>query len=96
MALAIMGGFQRNITQTAGHKLPGKLHTILVLHVLVQSRPVPSHPVPRPVQHDHHDRGDHEEVGSYMRKLEIVHKEVGGCTQGSWRLSDHCRVDRSI
>ena len=22
-----------------------------------------------------------------MRKLEVVHKEVGGCTQGSWRLS---------
>ena len=45
-------------------------------------------------QHDHHDRGDHddhcdhEEVGSYMRKLEVVHKEDGGCTQGSWRLSD--------
>ena len=35
--------------------------------------------------HDHHDRGDHDdhgdhdEVGSYMRKLEDVHKEVGGC-----------------
>ena len=32
--------------------------------------------------HDHHDRGDHddhEEVGSYMRQLEVVHKEVGGC-----------------
>ena len=28
--------------------------------------------------HDHHDCGDHEEVGSYMRKLEVVHKEVGG------------------
>ena len=44
-------------------------------------------------QHDHHDRGDHDdngdhvEVGGYMRKLEVVHKEVGGCTQGSWRLS---------
>ena len=21
-----------------------------------------------------------------MRKLEVVHKEVGGCTQESWRL----------
>ena len=36
-------------------------------------------------QPDHHDRGnhddngDHEEVGSYMRKLEVVHKVVGGC-----------------
>ena len=29
--------------------------------------------------HDHHDCGDHEEVGSYMMKLEVVHKEVGGC-----------------
>ena len=32
-------------------------------------------------QHDHHDHnhhGDHEEVGSYMRKLEVIHKEVGG------------------
>ena len=35
-------------------------------------------------QHDHHDRGDHddngdhEEVGSYMRKFDVVHKEVGG------------------
>ena len=29
--------------------------------------------------HNHHVRGDHEEVGSYMRKLEVVHKEVGGC-----------------
>ena len=35
--------------------------------------------------HDHRDRGDHddhgdpEEVGSYMRMLEVVHKEVGGC-----------------
>ena len=44
-------------------------------------------------QHDHHDRGDHddngdhEEVENYMRKVEVVHKEVGGCTQGSWRLS---------
>ena len=28
--------------------------------------------------HDHHDRGDHEEVGSHMRKLDVVHKEVGG------------------
>ena len=28
--------------------------------------------------HDHHDRGDHEEVGSHMRKLDVVHNEVGG------------------
>ena len=50
----------------------------------VPSRPVPSRPVPScPVHHDH---VDHEEVGSYTRKLEVVHKEVGGCTQGSWRL----------
>ena len=28
---------------------------------------------------DHDDHGNHEEVGSYMRKLEVVHKEVGGC-----------------
>ena len=28
---------------------------------------------------DHDDHGDHEEVGSYIRKLEVVHKEVGGC-----------------
>ena len=30
--------------------------------------------------HDHHDHGDnddHEEVGGYMRKLKVVHKEVG-------------------
>ena len=33
-------------------------------------------------QHDHHDRGNHE-VGSWKS-----YDEVGGCTQGSWRLSD--------
>ena len=31
----------------------------------------------RPGNHD--DHGDHEEVGGYMRKLEVVHKDVGGC-----------------
>ena len=37
------------------------------------------------VHHDHHDFGDnddhgnHEEVGGYVRKLKVVHKEVGGC-----------------
>ena len=35
----------------------------------------------------HNDNGDDEEVGSYMKKVEVVHKEVRGCTQGSWRLS---------
>ena len=50
---------------------------------------------------DHDDNGDHDDVGTYMRKgswrlytrkLEVVHKEVGGCLisynlrQGSWRL----------
>ena len=35
--------------------------------------------------HDHHDHcnhddhGEHEEVGGYKGKLEIVHKEFGGC-----------------
>ena len=31
----------------------------------------------------------HKEGGgcTYTKKLEVVHKEVGGCTQGSWRLS---------
>ena len=46
-------------------------------------------------QHDNqdHGNGDHEEVGSYMRKLEVGHKEVGGCLisynlqKRSWRLS---------
>ena len=45
----------------------------------------------RPDYHDcgdHDDHDDHEEVGSYMRKLEVVHREVGGCIQGSWGLSD--------
>ena len=28
---------------------------------------------------DHDDHGDHEEIGGYMKKLEVVHKEVGGC-----------------
>ena len=37
------------------------------------------------VHHDHHDFGDNddhgnqEEVGGYVRKLKVVHKEVGGC-----------------
>ena len=29
-------------------------------------------------------------------KLEVVHNEVGGCTQGSWRLSDQMRIAASI
>ena len=29
--------------------------------------------------HDHNDHGEPEELGGYMRKLEVVHKEVGGC-----------------
>ena len=28
--------------------------------------------------------------------LKVVHKEVGGCTQGSWRLSDQMRIAASI
>ena len=61
-------------------------------------------------QHDHHDRGDHddngdhEEVGSYMRKLEVVQKEVGGCLisymynlqQGSWRLSGKLTMNEPV
>ena len=64
----------------------------------VWSCPVLSCPVQQDDQdhhyhHDDHDNGDHgnhEEVGSYMSKLEVVHKEAGGCTQGSWRLSLNC------
>ena len=40
--------------------------------------PVPSHPDHND-HHDHHDRGDHEEVGSDMRKLKVVHEKFGGC-----------------
>ena len=32
----------------------------------------------------------------FLRKLEVVHKEVEGCTQGSWRLSDQMRIAKSI
>ena len=49
-----------------------KLPVTSYLESPVQSRPV----------RDHHDLGNHdddEEVGSYKRKLEVVHKEVGGC-----------------
>ena len=76
----------------------------------VPSRPVQSRPV-HPDHHDHHDHhdqhdqhdrgdhddnGDHEEERSNMRKLEVAHKEVGGCAQGSWRLSDQMRIAASI
>ena len=48
---------------------------------------------------EHHDQGDcadhggHEEVGDCsfggnMRELDVVRKEVGGCTQGSQMLFD--------
>ena len=53
-----------------------------------------------------------EQFDGFMRKLDIVHKdvggctqgrwrlyihkEVGGCTQGSWRLSDQMRITASI
>ena len=59
------------IAKAASPKLPGKSS----LNVSF-ARPRPHD------QHDHHDRGDHddhgdhEEVGSYMRKLDVVHKEV--------------------
>ena len=41
---------------------------------------------------------DHDELMTihFVRKLEVVHKEVGGCTQGSWRLSDQMRIAASI
>ena len=40
----------------------------------------------------------------YTRKLEVEHKEVGGCTQGSWRLytrklsvdSSNCSLPQSV
>ena len=32
----------------------------------------------------------------FVSKLEVVHKEIGGCTQGSWRLSDQMRIVVSI
>ena len=28
---------------------------------------------------DHGNYDDHEKIGGYMRKLEVVHKEVGVC-----------------
>ena len=30
----------------------------------------------------------HKQVGGYicMKKLEILHNEVGGCAQGNWRF----------
>ena len=62
------------IAKAASHKLP------------VPSRPVPSCPVLFCHDHCNHDdqgdhdvHGDHEEVGGWKRKLEVVHKEVGGC-----------------
>ena len=27
-----------------------------------------------------------EQFDGFMRKLVVVHKDVGGCTQGRWRL----------
>ena len=37
-----------------------------------------------------------EQFDGFMRKLDVVHKDVGGCTQGSWRLSDQMRIAASI
>ena len=28
-----------------------------------------------------------EQFDGFTRKLDVVHKDVGGCTQGSWRLN---------
>ena len=48
--------------------------------------------------HDDDDHLDHDELTTikFVRKLEVVHKEVGGCTQGSWRLSDQMCIAASI
>ena len=77
-------GKLEKIAKAANHKLPGKSS----LNVsFVPSRPVPSRPVLSctvlscPVQRDrgdHDEHGNNEEVGSYMRKLEVAHKEVEG------------------
>ena len=53
------------------------------------------------LDHDDHleddDHLDHDELMTIsVRKLEVVHKEVGGCTQRSWRLSDQIRITASI
>ena len=45
------------------------------------------------LDHDDHleddDHLDHDELMTikFVRKLEVVHKEVGGCTPGIWRLN---------
>ena len=33
-----------------------------------------------------------EQFDGFMRKLDVVHKDVGGCTQGRWRLVIHKEV----
>ena len=60
--------------------------------------------------HDDHleddDQLDHDELITikFVRKLKVVHKEVGGCTQGSWQrriaaliaLNDESLVSHSV
>ena len=38
-----------------------------------------------PLEYDDHDHDDHDESTTikFVSKLDVVHKEVGGCTQGS-------------
>ena len=43
---------------------------------------------------DHYDHDDHDDHIEYDDPR--ICKEVGGCTQGSWRLSDQMRIAASI
>ena len=72
--------------KAAQHKLTGKLNSnVNFVYLDCPVSPVCPDHHDQHDHHDHHDDGDHddngnhEEVGGYMRKLEVVHKEVGGC-----------------
>ena len=72
------------IAKAANHKLRGK-SSLNVSFVPTRNHDHHDHHD----QHDQHDHGDHEEVGSYMRKLEVVHKEVGGNLVRSLRIDNN-------
>ena len=78
------------IAKAALHKLPGKSSSIVRFACPFSS----GCPVCPACPDDHDDHDDHLDLDDHH-----VCKEVGGCTQASWRLSDHmrehCRVDRS-
>ena len=44
------------------------------------------------LNHLHHLDHDELMIIKFESKLEVVHKEVVGCTQESWRLSDQMRI----